>query len=172
MLDSIVVVNELIHDAQSRKKGTLIFKADFEKAYDSVRWDLLFYMLRRMNFHDRWIKWIESYITSARVSVLVNGSPSMEFGMERGWRQGDPLAPLLFLVVAEGLNGLVQQALHWGKFAGYKLGRHEEVTVSLLQFADDTLFIGEGYLQNQLPQEQGSRDIHGDEDMSPTSSAS
>ncbi|XP_057432119.1 uncharacterized protein LOC130724866 [Lotus japonicus] len=145
MLDSIVVVNELIHDAQSRKKGTLIFKADFEKAYDSVRWDLLFYMLRRMNFHDRWNKWIKSYITSARVSVLVNKSPFMEFGMERGWKQGDPC---------------------------YKLGRHEEVTVSLLQFADDTLFIGEGYLQNQLPQEQGSRDIHRDEDMSPTSSAS
>jgi len=48
---------------------------------------------------------------SATVSVLVNGSPTEEFKPTRGLRQGDPMPPFLFLVVAEGLAGLVRQAL-------------------------------------------------------------
>jgi len=44
---------------------------------------------------------------SATVSVLVNGSPTEDFKPTRGLRKGDPLAPFLFIVVAEGLDGLV-----------------------------------------------------------------
>jgi hypothetical protein len=43
-------------------------------------------------------------ISSAKMAVLVNGSPTKEFSMERGLCQGDPLSPLLFLITAEGLN--------------------------------------------------------------------
>lgn len=39
--------------------------------------------------------------------MLVNGSPTREFDLQRGLKQEDLLAPFLFLVVAEGLSGLV-----------------------------------------------------------------
>lgn len=141
MMDSIVTANELIHDARIRKKQLLIFKVDFEKSYYSVRWDFLVYVMRRMHFNERWIKWIEGCLKSARVSVLVNRSPSEEFGMGRGLRQGDPLAPFLFLIVAEGINCLFHQAVRLEKFVGYGLGRENEVRASILQFADDTFFL-------------------------------
>lgn len=58
MLDSVLVVNEAVDEAKKKKKPTIVFKVDYEKAYDSVRWDFLLYMLRRMNFCDKWINWI------------------------------------------------------------------------------------------------------------------
>jgi len=84
---------------------------------------------------------------SATVSVLVNGSPTEEFRPTRGLRQGDPLAPFLFTVVAEGLAGLVRQAIKINRLAGIKIGS-KEVDVTFLQYADDALFFCEDSWSN------------------------
>ncbi|XP_057432161.1 uncharacterized protein LOC130724912 [Lotus japonicus] len=68
--------------------------------------------------------------------------------MERGLRQGDMLAPFLFLIVSEGLNGLFMNAVKLGEFSGYKVGTSGSCEISLLQFADDTIFMGEASFQN------------------------
>nr|GEV93679.1 transposon TX1 [Tanacetum cinerariifolium] len=46
----------------------------------------------QMGFGHNWRNWIASCLSSASISVLINGSPSNEFFMERGLRQGDPLS--------------------------------------------------------------------------------
>jgi len=86
-------------------------------------------------------------LESASVSVLVNGSPTSEFKITRGLRQGDPLAPFLLIVAAEGLSGLVRQALTANLLTGIKVGR-KEVEVGVLPFADDTLFFCEDTFSN------------------------
>ena len=72
--------------------------------------EILYYMLERLSFCAQWIRWIKCCLESASVSVLVNGSPTGEFSPRRGLRQGDPLAPFLFLIVAEGLAGVSRMA--------------------------------------------------------------
>lgn len=67
--------------------------------------------MKIMGFPDRWILWIKACLESASVFVLVNGSPTEEFHMKRGLRQGDPFDPFLFLVVAEGLVALMRMAV-------------------------------------------------------------
>nr|GEX43222.1 cysteine-rich receptor-like protein kinase [Tanacetum cinerariifolium] len=84
---------------------------------------------------------------SASTSILVNGYPTKEFGLERGVRQGDPLSLFLFILEAEGLNALVSEAVEKGIFKGIAVGADRAV-VSHLQYADDTIFFSEWSKEN------------------------
>jgi len=96
-----------------------------------------------MNFPTLWRKWIMECISTASASVLVNGSPTDEFKFERRLRQGDPLSPFLFLIAAEGLNVMMKALVEVGLFSGNKVGANNQVSITHLQFVDDTLLIGE-----------------------------
>ncbi|GLT51152.1 hypothetical protein SLA2020_245820 [Shorea laevis] len=111
LMDGVVVANETMDEVKKKRSRCIIFKADFEKAYDKVCWDFLLYMLEKMGFCKTWRNWILECLKTNSVSVLVNGSPTKEFSMSRGLRQGDPLSPFLFLIVAEGLNGIIRSAI-------------------------------------------------------------
>lgn len=73
-----------------------------------MAWDFLIYMLQRLGFHDIWVKQIKVCFESSWSFVSLNGSPSQEFKSLKGLCLGYPLAPFLFLVVAEGLSGLIR----------------------------------------------------------------
>jgi len=147
MLDSVLMANEVVEEVRRNRRSALCFKVDYEKAYDSVRWDFLLDMLQRLGFHSKWVRWVKGCLESSSISVLVNGSPTEEFKPSRGLRQGDPMTPFLFLVVAEGLAGLVRQASKQNTLTGVKVGRME-IVCSMLQFADDTVFLCEDSFSN------------------------
>ncbi|XP_024642219.1 uncharacterized protein [Medicago truncatula] len=81
------------------------------------------------------------------MSILVNGSPTEEIDIKRGLKQGDPLAPFLFLLVAKGFSGLMKNAVNQNLFKGFEVKRGGTV-ISYLQYADDTLCIGEASVEN------------------------
>jgi hypothetical protein len=146
LADGVVVANEVVDLAKRSKRECLVFKVDFEKAYDSVSWNFLDYMLRRVGFGEKWMAWMKTCVCNGKLSVLVNGCPTEEVNISRGLKQGDHLAPFLFLLVVEGLTALSKSAISLGYFKGFQVG--PEVSVSLLQYADDTLFIGEACVEN------------------------
>ncbi|XP_071692209.1 uncharacterized protein [Rutidosis leptorrhynchoides] len=130
----------------NKKKG-ILFKVDFEKAFDCLNWDFLLDVMKSMGFGMKWRKWIFACLKSAIVSVLVNGSPTNEFSLGRGIRQGDPLSPFLFILAAEGLNILAKAAIEKGLFKGIEVGG-DKILISHLQYADDTIFLGERNREN------------------------
>jgi hypothetical protein len=130
----------VVDEARKCKKHLLLFKVDFKKAYDSIDCNYLEEVMVKMGFPTIWRKWIKECIGTATTSVLVNGSPTNEFPLGRGLRQGDPLSPFLF---AEGFNVLMDALSVNNLFTGYKMGNHDPVVVSHLQFADDTLILSE-----------------------------
>jgi hypothetical protein len=121
LVDGVVVINEVVNLAKRTGKSCLILKVDFEKAYDSVEWCFLDYMLGRFGFCAQWRGWIRACVFSGSMSILINGCPSEEINIQRGLKQGDPLAPFLFLLVAEGLGGLMRKAVELNRFKGLKL---------------------------------------------------
>lgn len=145
--DGILISNEAIDEAQSQHRGLVIFKVDFEKAFDSVQWSFLDHMLLKLGFCSKWRGWIQECISTATISILVNGSPTKEFPLSRGLRQGDPLSPLLFLVAAEGLTGMVRKAVSLNFFESFDVGS-QNVAISHLQYADDTIFLTRPSLGN------------------------
>ena len=132
ILDGILVANEIVDEARRCKKELLLFKVDFEKAYDSIDWGYLQEVMRKMGFPTLWRKLIKECVGSATASILVNGSPTDEFPLGRGLRQGDPLSPFLFLLAAEGFNVLMKALSENNLFSGYTVGSSDPVTVSHL----------------------------------------
>ncbi|GJY68394.1 RNA-directed DNA polymerase, eukaryota, reverse transcriptase zinc-binding domain protein, partial [Tanacetum coccineum] len=93
-----------------------------------------------MGFSDKWIKWISGCLSSASTSILINGSPSREFSIHRGLRQGDPLSPFLFIIAMEGLHVAMEDAMAASIYSGFCINN---LSLSHLFFADDALFIGD-----------------------------
>ncbi|GKE14851.1 RNA-directed DNA polymerase, eukaryota [Tanacetum coccineum] len=119
----------------------MIFKVDFAKAYDSVRWDYLLDVLQAFGFGPNWCRWIRGTFSSAMASILVNGSPTSEFPFFCGLKQGDPLAPYLFILIMESLHISFSRATNDGLFKGIHIDG--SMSISHLFYANDTIFIGE-----------------------------
>ncbi|GJT34461.1 putative RNA-directed DNA polymerase, eukaryota, reverse transcriptase zinc-binding domain protein [Tanacetum coccineum] len=72
---------------------------------------ILNHILDSLGFGLKWCSWIKTCLSSSRASILVNDSPTSEFSINRGLRQGDPLSPFLFILVMEGLHNAFVDAM-------------------------------------------------------------
>ena len=146
ILDGPFILNELITWCKHKKFKAMIFKIDFEKALDSVRWDFLDDILKSFGFGDKWRSWIAGCLNSAKGSVLVNGSPTSEFLFHKGLKQGDPLSPFLFILVMESLHRSFSRVRDAGLYKGISI--KNSFSITHLFYADDAVFIGEWNISN------------------------
>nr|GEV65008.1 hypothetical protein [Tanacetum cinerariifolium] len=96
--------------------------------------------MANFGFGTRWRDWILSCLKSSRGSILVNGSPTLEFQFYKGLKQGDPLSPFLFILVMESLNLSLHNVVSAGLFKGVNLDN--SLQLSYLFYADDVVFVG------------------------------
>ena len=101
--------------------NALILKLDLSKAFDRVNWSFVRLILLQIGVPLVGVNWILGCLSSVQFVVLVNGSPSSFLPASRGIRQGCPLSPLLFILVIEGLNLLIEEAKRQGKIKGIKI---------------------------------------------------
>ena len=138
ILDGPLMLSEVIDWYKKRKKKMLLFKVDFEKAFDSVSRKYLDFMLHNLGFGPKWRSWIKACLESSRTSILVNGNPTSEFSIKCGLRQGDPLSPFLFIIVMEGVHVALSDVVQSGLIRGVKIG-NSDLKLSHLFYADDVV---------------------------------
>ncbi|KAF7148704.1 hypothetical protein RHSIM_Rhsim03G0167500 [Rhododendron simsii] len=112
--DNIIVAHEVFHFLRNKKvgsKASLAVKLDLNKAYDRVCWDFLFQVMEKMGFEGKWIAWVKQCVCTVKYSIMVNGGQVCEINPKRGLRQGDPLSPYLFLMVADVFSILMKKAV-------------------------------------------------------------
>ena len=133
-----MIANESLRWLKKKKLSGTLIKLDFHKAYDSVNWAFLELAMKKLGFGRKWIGWIVNCVTSASMSILLNGTPLKPFKMGKGLRQGDPLSPYLFILVSEMLVHFLKKAKDLNLIDGVPIGK-DKVRLQHLQFADDTL---------------------------------
>jgi len=146
ILDGIILIHEVTHSLKHSTTPGMLIKLDLSKAYDKLNWKFMERMLLAFGFSHDWIEWVMNLTSSAFFSLLVNGSPSQPFNPSRGIRQGDPLSPFLFILMAEGLGRSIRAHHQANEFRGIKLFQDLEAQTHQ-QFVDDTMLMGHASVQ-------------------------
>ncbi|WVZ54435.1 hypothetical protein U9M48_005227 [Paspalum notatum var. saurae] len=132
--ESFLAVRNTVRRLHRNRVPALFFKLDITKAFDSVRWEYLLTLLKRLGFPPRWCGWIAVLLSTASSRVLVNGVPSAPIKHGRGLRQGDPLSPLLFVLSIDPLQNLLDLATSLGYLAKLRV---RAATLRVSMYADD-----------------------------------
>ena len=89
-------------------KITVLVLLDFNKAFDSVDYDILLLKFKNIGFAEHTIKWFSEYLSQRKQVVISGKSKSKTLTTHRGVAQGSVLGSLAFLIyvndVGKSLN--------------------------------------------------------------------
>jgi hypothetical protein len=146
-MEGIVILHETIHEIHHKEMSGVLFKIDFEKAYDKVNWAFLYQMMQLKGFGDTFCDWVMKVVRGGRVAIRVNNEIGPYFPTFAGVRHVDPLSPLLFDVVGDGLALLMKKGQEEGLVKGL-VPHLVDGGISILQYADGTILLLEDILEN------------------------
>jgi hypothetical protein len=112
--DNFLYVQNTIRDAHKRNIPLIFLKLDFAKAFDTVGWPYLIDVMKAYGFGQRWRDIISVLLASSTSRVILNGLPGPAFAHRKGFRQGDPLSPMLFILAMDPLLRILEQATTQG----------------------------------------------------------
>ncbi|XP_026399783.1 uncharacterized protein LOC113295670 [Papaver somniferum] len=145
--ENISVASEIVNELKSKRKdGNVGLKLDISQAFDTVSWSFVLEVFRRYGFSENWCSWILNILSSARVSVLINGSPEGFFSINRGLRQGDPSSPLIFVLIEDVLSRNLTK-LFLNKSVTPMLSK-KGISPTHLFFVDDVMIFCEGNMKS------------------------
>ena len=137
MGENVRLLQDVCDYAHAEAIPAAILSLDQEKAFDRVEWKFLEKVLVKMGFGPSFRNWISLLYSSVNSAVIVNGHLTKSFPVSRGVRQGCPLSPLLYVLVAETMACRVRADSH---IDGFPLPCSAK-RVKISQYADDTTIL-------------------------------
>ena len=132
------LIYDIMHYTEQQQIPGLLLLIDFEKAFDTISWKFIHKCFKFFNFGDSIIQWIKLFQNKIYSNICQCGKLSKNIYIQRGCRQGDPVAAQIFIICAEILSLKIKND---NEIKGIKIGQKE---IKLSQFADDTTIILNG----------------------------
>ena len=142
--ENIRLIDCIIQYATEKNIPGLLLFIDFEKPVDSLEWSFIHDTLRSYGFGASLIDWVKTLYSHSESCILNNGWASNFLEIQRGVRQGCPLSPYLFILLAEVLATAIR------KNTNIKGISVNNVEIKLSQYADDTTLILDGSRESLL----------------------
>ena len=135
IIDCTNRIRDFVFYFDQRNVTGAIVNLDWEKAFDRVIWSLLSKILYKIGFPVTIITWFMIFYKGIESVVLINGTLSKSFKIERGVRQGCPLSMLAFVIFQEPLYRAIEKCANVipPQIPGKK--------VHNVGYADDTTFL-------------------------------
>ena len=100
-------------------------------------------------FSQNWCQWVDSFMRGGQVGIKINDQVGQDFQTKKGLRQGDPLSPILFNIVADMLAILINRAKMEGQIKCV-IAHLIDDGLSILQYADDTILFMDHDLEKAI----------------------
>ena len=136
--ENVSIIRDVVSFASRTSVPLAILSLDQEKAFDRVDWGFMRASLGRIRFKYSFLRWVSLFYTQVQSAVIVNGHICPFFSLSRGVRQGCPLSPLLYVLVAETLAVNIRCN---PRIPGLCLPGVPLVVSPVHQYADDTTLI-------------------------------
>lgn len=133
--DNFMMVQGMAKKLHSLKHLVVMIKLHIFKAFDSVQWPFTLEVPQALGFGRRWIAWIAGLFSTTSTRILFYGVPGAPIRNKKGFRQADPLSPMMFILMMEPLHGLFALADSQGLLSPLSGSPNQRVLI----FADDVM---------------------------------
>ncbi|KGU02951.1 hypothetical protein MEY_05668 [Candida albicans 19F] len=142
LLDMVLTRYQTSKTADAESAGFI--NLDFRKAFDSVHHDFILKVLQQVGFGPKATNFLMAITAKQKAKVSINNIEGPCFPLKRGVRQGNPISPLIFILILETFLARLSKEIEG-------IGVVNEVSsVAYTAYADDVII----FFKNKNDQER------------------